>query len=553
MFDIGKQKNLIQQIINSAVCIDDQLVSPYDDHEEEQDIEKSKELYLAFNRQSKCSLDIYSYKSKKEYDNIKNSLIANKNIVILDWELNENANPKYWDTLTILEDLCDNPNLQFVDIYTQEEDLPQIAYIIYCYFNEHRKRLISTDAKKISEGFYDFIDNLGIEGFDSDKIREIEEKFLQDYLMNPIKRKEIENEIRNYSEDLYNEITEGKDFRKVVCPKFQKLLKEASYSAFSDFLKDYCLYRYSNIDLLPNKELNADAIDPTTVFVNGTVIHITSKGQTEPNQLMEEFASTITNLPMYRSLLLSLYVRHIVNCNMASVGKQIGVLNEKVLLNHFSTLSEEGDPAENISNFITNAITEHLKTSMINDSDLHEFVTILKKPDGEKLSASNKEDILLLNSMLSFIPAKNIQSERHRLMTGDVFEVDKKINDNECSFIMCISKSCDTLRPTKINNNYAFVLGSLCDSKEIIRDAEQNYYTYLDNGKTIKWTEKFMTIHIFTTPFSMKPEERKFKFDYIGGEYQASYLGIQKEIYTIRIMNHVFSNAMKVGIDLPHK
>lgn len=554
MFDIEKQKTLIQQIITSAVCIDDQLVSPYGNQAEGQDIAKSEELYLAFNRKSQCTLDIYSYKTKAEYDQIKDSLITNKNIVILDWELNEAANPKYNDTLTILCELCENSKLQFVDIYTQENDLCKIAFTIYCYFNEYKKRNISEPISRISEGLYEFIDSLGIEDFDADFVQKVEGNYLPDYLMNPKKRKDLEEQLLRDLSDKYKDITGKSDFQKTICEKYKIFSDEVSYKKkYTGFVEDYCLYRYSIIDSLPNKEFTAEVIDPTTIYVNGTVIHITSKSQTEPDKLMEEFTSAVVNLPMYRSLLLSLFVKQKVNSNLANVGCQLGKLNENVLLKHFETLSEAGEPEENIAIFITNTIIEHLKTSMINDPDILEFVGMLKKKEDESLSKLNPKDTLALNSMLTFISANNIHSEKHRLMTGDVFEVNKKIGGEDNTFIMCISKSCDTLRPSKINNNYAFVLGSLCSNNEIVKDAEELYYTYLDDGRTIKWSEKFMTIHITTTPFSMKSESRKFNFKYIEGEYEASYLGIQKELYAIRIMNNVFSNAMKVGVDLPHK
>ena len=55
------------------------------------------------------------------------------------------------------------------------------------------------------------------------------------------------------------------------------------------------------------------------------------------------------------------------------------------------------------------------------------------------------------------------------------------------------------------------------------------------------------------TILSLAPDECKFAFHYIDGDFTATFLGTQKEAYTYRIINNVFSNAMRIGIDLPHK
>ena len=147
----------------------------------------------------------------------------------------------------------------------------------------------------------------------------------------------------------------------------------------------------------------------------------------------------------------------------------------------------------------------------------------------------------------------------YQIKTGDVFILDKAINGTDkrdehlYQYLLCITQSCDALRPSKVNNNLAFALGEVSVSTSDVKNAETGYHTFLPDKKIIVWTNKFFTIFVKDTIFSLTPDAGKFTFHYIDGDFTATFLGTQKEAYTHRIINNVFSNAMRIGIDLPHK
>lgn len=96
-------QHIIQNAISSAVCIDDKYVTPYQAPIEGDKFDDSKQLYESFRREGNCDLDIYKYESLEQFEKSKNYLFENKDLLVLDWELNE-SNPacKYKDTLPIL-------------------------------------------------------------------------------------------------------------------------------------------------------------------------------------------------------------------------------------------------------------------------------------------------------------------------------------------------------------------------------------------------------------------------------------------------------------------
>jgi hypothetical protein len=161
--------------------------------------------------------------------------------------------------------------------------------------------------------------------------------------------------------------------------------------------------------------------------------------------------------------------------------------------------------------------------------------------------------------MLTFIPKVAIKAPLHQIKTGDVFELDRGIagkdGDKELNYqyILCITQSCDALRPEKVNQNLAFVLGELVDAAEGIGSAEKDHYSYFPDQKVVKWSKRFFTIYIADTKLPLADGDRSFTFHYIDGDFTATFIGTQKEAYTYRIINNVFSNAMRIGIDLPHQ
>ena len=561
MLSTEVQKYLIAETINSAVCIDNEYVGAYADGVAGRR-DESRQLYESFRDSGSCHLDIYHFTDMAAYHQVKANLLRNRDLVILDWELDDNKQCKYEDALAILDDVCQNDQIHFVDIYTQATDHTEIAHTIYSYFKLQKREELLPYVEAVVEPMKELFDEFELEKFDAQAAEDIAKDVLRDFIMNPTRREQIQKDIIARMIENYQKAGGNGNFKAEVCKTFNNLLK-ANKECFTDnlaFIRAYCICYLCNSGKISETGLMAKAVNPTTVLVNGTVIHVTSKNTINPNELFTDLVNAITGIPKHRSLLLSLMLKNVVGCNLASVGKTLGMISEGALLAHCKSLKEVGVEEENISNFVASALTEHVLYSFHSEESEFSFVDLMALGDGEVVTLSEKEDVLAFNSMLTFIPRKAIKAVRHQIRTGDVFKLDKVVEgiDDQnkkhyYQYIMCITQSCDALRPEKVNQNLAFAFGESFDGTEMIDKAESDFFTYFPDNTVVKWSKRFFTIYIADTKLTLGQEEGIFTFHYIDGDFTSKFLGTQKEAYTYRIINNVFSNAMRIGIDLPHK
>ena len=157
------QQKLIAETINSAICIDNEYVEAYADTDNAANRETSRKLYEAFRENGSCHLDIYTFKDFATYQRDKDKILHNRDLVILDWELDDKKTCKYEDALAILDDVCQNPQIHFVDIYTQNPNREEIAQTIYSYFKLQQWDILKPHVDEIIEIISDLIDGFGLE------------------------------------------------------------------------------------------------------------------------------------------------------------------------------------------------------------------------------------------------------------------------------------------------------------------------------------------------------------------------------------------------------
>lgn len=560
MLTLEVQQKLIRETINSAVCIDNEYVAAYSGNTGDANYADSKQLYESFRDSGKCHLDIYTFTNMADYQRDKEKLLRNRDLVILDWELS-NAAPKYEAALAVLDDVCQNDQIHFVDIYTQAENLSGIAHTIYSYFKLQLRDELQPHVDAITGLMAELFDSYEMDGFDAATVQGVAKDVLGDFIMNPSRREEIQKNFIDQIARTYSEAKGEGNVKKDMCMKFRPLL-QANKNQFKDtlaFIRAYCICFLCESEKVSASGLMAKAVNPTTVLVNGTVVHVTSKNTINPDGLFTDLVNAVTDIPRHRSLLLSLLLKQVVGSNLASVGKALGKISEEALLKHCRSLEEAGIPEENVSNFVVSALTEQVLHSFHEGEMDFSFVDLMTLGAREKIQEYENAQILEFNSMLTFIPKTAIKAPFHQIKTGDVFELDRGITgkdgDKELNYpyILCITQTCDALRPEKVNQNLAFVLGELVDAAEGIGSAEKDHYSYFPDQKVVKWSKRFFTIYIADTKLPLADGDRSFTFHYIDGDFTATFIGTQKEAYTYRIINNVFSNAMRIGIDLPHQ
>lgn len=553
------QQKLIAETINSAICIDNEYVEAYADTDNAANRETSRKLYEAFRENGSCHLDIYTFKDFATYQRDKEKILHNRDLVILDWELDNGQQCNYEDALAILDDVCQNDQIHFVDIYTQDPNHEEIAQTIYSYFKLQQRDILKPHVDEIIEIISDLIDGFGLE-FDSDNAKSIIDDKLGSFIMNPDRREEIVKQIKK---DIFQAIADGggdNDTKKALCNELRELFdKDAILKTHYDFYRAYCICNLCSSPKVSNSGLKAKAISPTTVLVKGTVIHVTSKNDVTPDKLFENIGQAVIGIPKHRSLLLSLLLKQMVRKNLATVGKELGSISEVSLIAHCANLRKEGVAEENVGNFVVSALTEHICSVFQNSETASLLNSIIDGNIESNSGFSLEEEHIKLNSMLTFLPKDKMMAGKHQIKTGDVFILDRAIastdkkDSHSYQYLLCITQSCDALRPSKVNNNLAFALGEVAKNSSDVKKAETEFHTFLPEKQIVVWTNKFFTIFVKDTIFSLTPDAGKFTFHYIDGDFTATFLGTQKEAYTHRIINNVFSNAMRIGIDLPHK
>ena len=107
---------IIKEAIKSAVFIDENAKEPFMSGDFDESV-RSEELYKDFKEKS-ISLDIYKY-NDATYQNQKEYLFSNRDLVLLDWKLDGDTGED--KSLAILSEVVRlQPHIHFCVIYTSE-------------------------------------------------------------------------------------------------------------------------------------------------------------------------------------------------------------------------------------------------------------------------------------------------------------------------------------------------------------------------------------------------------------------------------------------------
>ncbi|WNY26014.1 response regulator receiver domain [Methanolapillus millepedarum] len=137
--------------IKSAIFIDDRIPSLFSNDKDEEEI--CKPLYESFQSKS-CSLDFFRF-DKESWKSKEKLIFHRKDLLILDWELNESPDLPYESTLEIINTAVSTDNLHFVCIYSLEgNEIDRIFYKILAYYSgnsEGKDKELIDNLKEILE------------------------------------------------------------------------------------------------------------------------------------------------------------------------------------------------------------------------------------------------------------------------------------------------------------------------------------------------------------------------------------------------------------------
>lgn len=555
-------QNIIHNSIVSAICIDDKYVTPYQTPAEGDKFEDTRSLYNSFRRDGNCDLDIYKFENIDQFNEDRQYLFNNKDLLILDWELNEGDQCKYKDALPILSQAIVENHIQFISIYTHAEDTESIALKIFSYFKyaNYRKEEIVGGLEELSSIEDEFENDSSFES--------IIKKHIKGYTLHRNKRRELK---ANISREIKNELNNNQRYN-TFCGDV-KLKRENLSGDFEPFEWLECYFSETEMEFsdityeVEIVEIQEDA-PFYTLMINNSLVTIISKAKNgdedekliKPSDLYTAISRVIENVPNKFSALVSLELKQFYRKSINAFGRGFMGINEAALMHHAKNY-EQKTQYEEFYNFILSCwnsqITYRVKEEI-------ESVNLLAPDISAYTTNPEEEHLIKLNHFLTF--SKNTKKmNKRKIRFGDVFCLEKAIpyfeevsgkivkDRNNYKYLICITQQCDCIRPHKVNKNFAFVIGKEVrsdDIKSALQNTEKKHYTFVNERNIIEWDKKFLTIDIGdNNEFNPKTG---INFLLKRKKIHADFLGNQKGTFTQRLANLVFSNAMRIGIDLPH-
>lgn len=554
MLETEQIKAIVSGAIQSAVCIDDQYQEPYQtpSGEESLDRESPARLYRSFREKGKCDLDIYNFKGYDIFLDDQEYLFNNKELLILDWELNPESQVKYTDALKVLQRAVECEYVQFVTLYTQEENINNIAGQVFSYF---RNSGTAEEQEKKLEGLIEKTDKFLTEiesDCTVDELRTVLDEQTDGYSLYPHRRKGI---VKNIRQQIAGMLPEWKK----LCPFFSsELICEAGCSNPEEFYIWYECYKKGYFDC--QREAGEFTVMPLkaevpALLINNTLVFILNKKGTgtgiSPEDVYDQICQVISGVPNIRSLLLSLRLKEVLHKRLCIVGKGLGGLDEKALVYHASNYRL--DKEESLMSYIVTCFAEHIVQEMTEKTQLEELNALLceKKPE-----VPTPEQLAELNCFLTFTDKDKLPAEKHQLKGGDIFRLTWPVNEGkentDMEYVICITQGCDALRPEqKINYNFSFTGGMrVTKLSRALEKTEEEHFSFLSGNEVVKWNLNFFTLYIKENIFNVNTP---VPVTVNGAPNQLVYIGNQKDIFSQRVINATFNRAMRMGVDLPHK
>lgn len=539
-------QKVIKDAIRSAICIDDEYAPPYPQGNSGLNTEEPSKLYYSFREKGNCDLDIYCFESiEKSWK--PNYMIPNKDLVILDWELDKEGD-KFGSTLQILEDIVNSKKIPFVLIYTNTEDLNQVAQKLISKFNPYSQDKLKEFVSLFVSKLTDLVEDL--EETDIEELLEENHQKFYEHFMSFSKRDEIALEIVS-SFSLKLDV-EPKKAQRIFKAVFKELLGEK--------MADSGMIEVGKIILRQEDSFQYDIdrieIDSPALKIGATSVIVyhkqSKKDGIQPEDLFDTFSQAVRNNPHNYLTLLSLEMKDRIREDFSVIGNNFANIDERAFLYHLSGYKQGNEYQINlIYDFIIKSWIEDLAQYNLNRvpevlKSVTERIEVHNQEVGSKNVSNDPTLIEELVRYSNFISTASLNREKDlTLRFGDIF-----INSKTNHFYLCITPHCDCLRPDKIQNNFYFVAGTKYDKNlTALEKAETEYSSFVihkDNPIGIKWTGKPFTAHIQNNDISA------LTFDYCSEEIQLDHITTLKENHVQRIANQSFGYGYRVGIDLPH-
>ena len=518
----AKASEIIRDSIKTAVYIDEKAWDPFSHEVYNTEINEhviSKNLLDQFKKDG-IKLNIHKFNSGEE-DNpsihpLKRYLFGNTNLVILDWDLDDNPKSQNYSSLKLLADIIAQPNIHFCSIYSSADDFDQIIKKVCSYFSG-----ASSEQYK--------------------QIRPLIEPY--DDAVKLLKAIDITKDAHSGIIGDLNKIDSSilREASQIIKKKYQDLLIDLKIA-----IDDYLPKAETPINYF--KEIISNIGNEYTLLINNTFVTILQKTKNAPEEFVAKFSSHISqDKEKSYFKLLGLDMQREFLQKGAFINPEILNINLNSFLDHRRKIKEKYDHEH--FNFHIKDI--FLKNAELNLSDANlSFLDSSFLDSIDDRSEASADQLALINS---FYNGAYFLKENRLLNFGDIFS-------NDGAYYLCITALCDCItyvvdgkETSNVDFKYYFVKGSkLPDINDGFSKGDGGFISYIDDKTCISWTQgEYIKPFQLYIPKPLINDEILVAYDWAREphEFSLEYKFTLKQNYAQRIANHAFSHPMRVGID----
>lgn len=502
---------IINRAINSVVFIDENAKEPYSQTETIES-ERCVALYNLF-RKNGMSLSVYQY-DEKTYDDEKNYLFQNRDLVLLDWKLegDEGTGEK---SLEVLSEIVSNrQHIHFCVIYTSETNKNSVFQNILSFFSGSCR----DEYKLLKDCLAD----------EEDEISKIEPLLLE-LLACQLDRDRAKNVMGS------------------LCKNNQQLVDriQKEYGGDRKMALIKCGIAFANLITSKSKEPIPSSIDSSTytLNINNTIIAILNKNEINTNDVLQKFVDNIANYKWGVMQLLGLEIRNIVKTKEAFVSNSVLQVTKDSLGYHKQIHIEDFD------SFLKNVMLEQENLTLRSEKlSLVEAIDV--KPYNDALNPEYVSMNIFYNS--TYIAGDKL------LSFGDVFKYGQ-------NYFICITALCDCIRPEKRKNMFYFAMGESIKVGNALLIGDEGFISYIGADECIKWNTNIdsgINSPTYIIPLSYCVPDNRIqngklnieRFNYCDDKFVVEnclfeYKTTIKQNYAQRIANHAFTHPVRVGVD----
>lgn len=570
-----KAFDILNASINSAVFIDEKAKdffsgTPINNEIVEEQL--SKDLFDTFKANGK-SLIVHKFDKNIEYDSsLINYLFSGKDLILLDWELDEEDGQQY--SLELLLKSIETPNINFCCIYSRSTNFDKIPLYLTAYFSG-----LLEEEIEIIKNTYDYLTSEEINDFQNNPDNDIEVFFSDNKIsLEEFPIVKFRNKPKKIIVDLINIALNNKIY---FFQKEPQINHEVIFSGEDSFI------------------------------INNTFVLTVSKekGDIDYEHLIHRVANEVIKNKSSFFQLLGLEMQSVFNSNERFIDETILKSSTEALFQFRNHIKDDKIFGIIVKKLLIEQATLKLRTAKLKLLETN-FLDIKSGELASKIPSN--EDLFQLNVFYNSVSVKSLHPDDiPNLNFGDVF-----IGSEE-DYYLCITALCDCYYPNKIDHNFYFVKGTeFTDMELALSLGDTAFLSFLPNGKAIYWgdiekpklkkianiilsdskddpdklngdistlkgqIQKFsLNQNILNSflykPFYIKPKvynvqnnklidnkiriwdiTNKFtkeEFDQNLNYFNVEYLTTLRNDYTQRIANHAFGHPARVGVDFVKK